>query len=227
MPAMSRLSLRIAPLFLALTIGSLSLACAAPSEEVDAEESEDAVTGGSRVDIPKSEKLLVEAMTKAEEHAARGCDTDVYKSDIVSLLRQAIAVRNTVFFRTRVIGTKTLLAQELGGTVEWQEILGTFDPKKMETLGAALARGVTLWDSNGHGQRLEFLAGAQAKVHTIDATDGFRPVTRTTTWTYRGSQITLGSGEVFDVKWTADGMLRAVRRGDESTVYVSVESECG
>ena len=56
-------------------------------------------------------------------------------------VREAIKVRNTMFFRTRVVAKKEPLKSALGGILAWQEILGTFRPGDRSTLKAAFEAG--------------------------------------------------------------------------------------
>jgi hypothetical protein len=212
---------------------TLAVACAAPTAPGD-----DAAEAGeqlSTIDIPKSESLLAKAVAVAERHAQGNvCEDsgngDVLRSTIVDLLRQAVAVRDTVYFRTKVIAKKAILAQELSGTLEWQEILGTFDPRNLATLPAALATGVSLWDTDGgaygNKARIEFHPNGQAVLYVLDV-DTNTPVWHhsPTTWSFENRSIHLGTGTVYEVKFT-DGMLEALEPGTDFPAFVSPESEC-
>jgi hypothetical protein len=197
----------------------------------DAETEEAAFT----VDIQKSERLLAEAVSMAEERArADFCETDFSRDAIVAKLREAIAVRNTVFFRTRVVAKKEILAKELAGTLEWQEILGVFDPAKLdETLPRALAAGVTLWDTlggaAGNRQKIKFRAEGVAVVSTLDDARLEKGEVRwndeKTTWSYAKGRLKLGSGEVFDVTHGGE-FLSLTPPGADFNTFISSESEC-
>jgi hypothetical protein len=221
------------PLLFIVPFFAFSAACAAPSDTSGGV----ADTGEalSAVDIPKSEALLAKAVAVAERHAAGNVcedsgDGDVLRSTIVDLLRQAVAVRDTVYFRTHVIGTKAILAQELAGTLEWQEILGTFNPHNLDTLPAALSTGVSLWDTSGgvygNRARIEFHTHGEALLYVLD-TESDKPTWShsTTTWSYHDKTLELGNGAVYRVKF-ADGMLEAMEAAGDFPAFISPQSEC-
>jgi hypothetical protein len=183
------------------------------------------------VDIPKSEELLAKAVQLAERHdGGQACEEEVYLTDIVDNLRKAIAVRDTVWFRTRVIAAKPILVKVLGGSLEWQEILGTFKPNRLSTLPGALNAGVSLWDTSGgvfgNKGRLEFQANGKAVVHTLDIENmqNIHWNSAPTTWSFQNNQIKLGNGETYDVTFE-DGMLKATLPGG-GIAYISQKSEC-
>lgn len=198
------------------------------AEEASLGEGEDAFT----VDLAKSERLLAKAVSMAEKRqTVSACESneDLYLRSIIDTLRQAIAVRNTVWFRTRVIAKKTILQKTLGDTVEWQEILGVYDPSKPATLEKAFSAGVSLWDTNGgaygNQQRIELKANGAAVIHVLDTeSPDFHWNQTPTTWRLSGATLTLGTGRVLTLKW-ADGMLRTVRVSD-GPGFVSLQSEC-
>jgi hypothetical protein len=227
---------RISALVLVALLGTTTVVgCAAAADDSSSNggggggntgEGEDNFTSA---DIGKSEQLLAKAVTLAEKHAAgRACDDDAYLSTIVDTLRQAIAARNTVYFRTKVIAKKEVLAKELAGTLEWQEILGVYNPQKPETLATAFGAGVSLWDVNGgvygNTQRIELKANGKAIIHTLDTeSQDFHWNQKETTWRLEGSKLTLGTGLALSTEWK-DGMLSAKKDG--GLAFISQKSEC-
>lgn len=224
---------RISALAFVVSLGlsSTLVGCAAAADDSsnsggNTGEGEDNFTSA---DITKSEQLLAKAVSLAEKHAAgRACDDDAYLSTIVDTLRQAIAARNTVYFRTKVIAKKEVLAKELAGTLEWQEILGVYDPAKPQTLAAAFNAGVSLWDVNGgvygNKERIELKANGKAIVHTLDTeSQDFHWNQQETTWRLDGSKLTLGTGLALTTEWK-DGMLSA--KIDGGLAFISQKSEC-
>jgi hypothetical protein len=211
---------------------SAMVACAAPAgEDASAPDSSEQAFS---VNIPESERFLAKAVEEATLHASGGCEHDAYRSTIVDFLRKAVAVRDTVYFRTQVIGTKAILAQELAGTLEWQEILGTYNPKNLKTLPAALVKGVSLWDTSGgvygNRERVEFRANGVAVVYVLN-TDDIKNIhwdSSNTTWRYSSTvstagTITLGTGIAYDVT-IEDGLLWA--RATNAGTLISQQSEC-
>ena len=217
-------------LALGLSTAAFGSGCAAEGEA----SSEELGTGEDNftVDIPKSEELLAKAVKMAERHAAgHSCEEDIYLTEIAATLRQAIAVRDTVWFRTRVIPTKPILVKVLGGSLDWQEIVGTFKPAQLaETLPAALAAGVSLWDTNGGGfgntGRLELNANGKATIHTLDVEDmdNIHWTSAPTTWSFANGKLELGNGEVYGV--TYDNHTLILTTPDGALGYVSQKSEC-
>jgi hypothetical protein len=219
---MSRFALAVVP-FLALA------ACVAPAADPPATSgASEALTAG--IDIPKSEALLAKAVKLADLHAAgNACESEAYLSSIVDLLRQAIAVRDTVYFRTQVIAKKPVLAHELKGTLAWQEVLGNFKPNDLNTLPAALSADVSLWDTDGgafgNKQRLEFLPDGKAILHVLDVNSSdFHWNDTPTTWTYEKGQLSLGTGDRYVITFES-GTLEAQLPGG-GIAFVSTQSEC-
>ncbi len=221
---------RFSSLVLVVSLGLTGAACASPTDEADSDAEvgtgEDAFTA----DIPKSERLLALAVKQAEQHAKDSCGTDTYRSTIVETLHQAIAVRNTVWFRTKVIPTKPAIVAALADTLEWQAILGTYDGRKPETFIAAANAGFSLWDTNGgaygNQRRIQLAANGKATVHTLDTeSKDFHWNTKATTWSYANGKLTLGTGATYSVKWES-GMLTATPPGGNNPDFVSYQSEC-
>lgn len=231
---------RILSLAVVFSVAIAASACGEPSGSSDAVsigEGEDAFS----VDIPQSEKLLAEAVKMAEKYEQQGgCETEIYRSDITAKVQQAIAVRNTVWFRTRVVAKKAVLARVLTDTLDWQAILGVYDPTKPDTLVAAANAGFSLWDTNGgvfgNKQRIQLRAGGKAVVLQINEED-FTWMSSETTWSYSAGRLTIGAGTVgtetyggvYDVT-NEGGMLGLTPRtpnGSETFwSYISEESEC-
>jgi hypothetical protein len=219
-------------------LGPVLGGCAAADDDAaeDGSSSEDNFT----VDVKKSEALLAKAVSVAEKlKAGKQCDelSDadegmVAKFTVVALLRQAVAARDTVFFRTKVVAKKAILAEVLAGSLEWQEILGTYNPKKPETLAASLASGVSVWDTNGgafgNQARIEFRAGGKAVVYTLDTeSPDFKWSEKPTTWKLENNNKTLklGTGESFALEHTGD-FLMLTKPGSKFNDFISTESEC-
>ena len=220
--------------FFASSLVVVTAACAAPGDAPDSASDSAEAEQGFTVDIPESERLLSQAVVLAERHAKGDvCDDtgngEPLRSSIVDLLRKAIAVRDTVYFRTQVIGKKAILAQELASTLEWQEILGVFKPTDLRTLPTALSTGVTIWDTNGgvygNKAKIAFAAHGKAVVSTLNI-DTTKPVWESvdTTWTYANGTLSLGTGLSFHVTY-GDGMLEASPE-DGTPPFISQESEC-
>lgn len=192
--------------------------------------SEEAELKGKTYDIPLSEKLLAEAEAIAAKRQSgkHVCDDGTYLSDISNRVRLAIAVRDTVFFRTRVLAKKAGIARELAGTLDWQEFMGVYDPKKPQTLAAALANGVNLWDTNGgaYGNqiRIEFQANGRALWHQLDteSTD-FHWNTTKTRWSLVGDQLTVAN-RTYRVATEAGTLVLFNARG--AFEFVDSQSEC-
>ena len=218
---------RLSALFFVVALGLTSAACAGQSSDAQEQvgSGEEAISSG---DIAQSDSLLAEAVQQADAHAKDACGSEVYRSTIVDTINQAIALRDTVWFRTQVIAKKPELVRELGGTLEWQKILGVYDPAKPSTLVAAANAGFSLWDTSGgvYGNKVQLeLANGKAIVHTLDTDSAdLHWTTANTTWTYANGTLTLGTGETYALSWE-NGMLVA-KTADGSIAFVSQQSEC-
>lgn len=193
--------MRFRSILLCAFLATTAVACASPTEDTSADlgEGEDNFT----VDIKKSEALLNEAVAMAEQRNAAGdCPTKHTASDVLKKVREAIAVRDTPFFRTKVVATKHPLVVLFEGTLAWQEILGVYNPKKPETLANALSAGVLFSQTPvGHERPprvIAFMANGVAMRHErIDFGDQFK--SQETTWKTEGSTIKLGTGESLEL----------------------------
>lgn len=220
---------RSAIFFFSVLLGTTALACGqGPEAAPVGPATEDEFTA----DVAGSERLLDEAVKLAARYEAEGCASDVYLSTIVDKVRAAIALRNTPFFRTRVVAKKVELARVLANTLAWQEILGVFEPTRLATLPTALAAGVTLFDvtSSIHGntRKITFRAGGKATVYTLD-TSGAKPVWKetATSWGGDGDGVTLASGERFVATFTQGELeLRPEGQRGGLPAFVSFPSEC-
>lgn len=218
----------LAALVVGLTMATTACAAEAPNEDASAE-------SDFTVDLARSEEHLARAVQMAERiEAGPGqshCEEEVDRFGVIQELRAAIAVRDTVFFRTRVIAKKAVLARVLAGTLEWQEILGGYVPSKPETLDAALATGVSIWANHGGAygpqRRIQFRADGAASSFVLDIErPGSHWDEHPTTWRLDDHRrLTLGTGEVFEL--VHDGVsLRATPLGEDYPTFVSLTLEC-
>jgi hypothetical protein len=212
-----------------LLLGASTLGCGAGPE---ADPAGPAAEEDFTADVAGSEKLLDEAVKLAVTYETEGCASDVYLSTIADKVRAAIAIRNTPFFRTRVVAKKVELARVLANTLAWQEILGVFEPTRLATLPTALAAGVTLFDvtSSIHGntRKIAFRAGGKATLYVLD-TSATKPVWKetATSWGSDGDGVTLASGERFVATFTKGELeLRPEGQRDGLPAFVSFPSEC-
>lgn len=213
----------------------VSTGCSSTTGSVDSETAPGMERGEEdftsvNVDIPKSEQLLAKAVKQAEDYAAGGCEQEIYLSDIAATVREAIKVRDTAFFRTRIIAKRAPLKTALGGLLVWQEILGTFKPADASTLEASFEAGVTFYDTNGgaygNKTKLELRAGGEAVIHDLDveANPANPPwKSRVERWSVAGRTLTVGSTRyAVQVDENADVFLLK----DDDRAFFSYPSEC-
>jgi hypothetical protein len=126
-------------------------------------------------DIKKSEKLLAEAVALAEARKRHQvCEADAYQTTILDKLTEAVKVRNTIWFRTKVIAKKAVLVEQMGQNLAFKEIILGFTNTngKLAGVEAALASGTLFFGpapgAYGNMSKLEFKAGGKLTSSTLE-----------------------------------------------------------
>lgn len=236
MPSLDRRSLarglsflRFAPAGAALTL-ALASGCAAPAaEDARTKTDEVVVDDGART---TSEALVDEARVLADVRL-RGdaCAAGATEKAIVGKLEQALAVRDTVYFRENVIGRTASITLALRDSLALHAILGrvVVGDGAAEGLADALSAGVTLHgpaaDGLLHASRLRFDANGEATRTEAgrDALGNVRWSSTPTTWSVDAAgRLTVGGASVVVSARGAD--VRLVTASGEA--LVAVPDEC-
>jgi hypothetical protein len=228
------------PALITLFVLSLATAgltgCAFDSSAATDDASSEAVTSEN---MKKSEVLLHEAVVMAEARATgEVCATEAYQTAILDKLHAAVKLRDTDYFRTKVIAKQPVLVAQMKQNLAFYELTGVVKVKAGTVTGLerGLASGVIFWGpaSGAYGEfsKFEFQAAGKVVVYTLKVDDQGAASwdTANDAWSVDANDATgrtvIVAGNKYSLDTSGSDWELQQDLANPSTLYVSSPAEC-